>query len=221
MTTKSMDRTRITKKEVVTAFRTGEILAAAYRLMEHKGVDTLTMDDIAQAAGVAKGTLYLYFQSKDELIQALLSQVGEALAQEVEAILAQALPASEKLKLVVNLFLTHMEKERVLFPVYLRELVRSKSGRATTLTPKLRGLEERIMGLLTGLFTEGMAQGQFIQADPFLLAHLLKGLVRAVGYFQMSQADPGSVRESLPVVLQLLFSGVVLPSEFAKDVQSL
>jgi AcrR family transcriptional regulator len=42
------------------------------------------MDEIAQAAGVAKGTIYLYFQSKDELIQALLSQVGQALARDLE-----------------------------------------------------------------------------------------------------------------------------------------
>jgi AcrR family transcriptional regulator len=212
-----MDRSRTTKKEVVTAFRTGEILAAAYRLMEQKGVDALTMDDIAQAAGVAKGTIYLYFQGKDELIQALLSQVGEALAQELEAILAKAASSSEKLKLMVTLFLNHVEKERVLFPIYLRELVRSKSGRATAITPKLRGLEERIMGLITRLFAEGMAEGRFILADPRLLAYLFKGLVRAVGYFQMAEDAERAGRESLPVVLELLFSGIVSPTEIAKD----
>jgi AcrR family transcriptional regulator len=212
-----MTRSRTTKKEVVAAFRTGEILAAAHRLMGDKGVDALTMDEIAQAAGVAKGTIYLYFQSKDALIQALLSQVGEALAREVEAVMAKALSPPEKLKLIATLFLHKVEKERVLFPLYLRELVRYKTGRETSLTPKLRELEDRIMGQLTSLFAEGMAEARFIEADPRLLAFLLKGMVRAVGYYQMTAGAGGSVRETLPAVLHLLFSGIVLPSPNDKD----
>ena len=57
-----MKQSAITKKEVVAAFRTGEILAAARGLMDRQGADAITMDEIAQAAGVAKGTLYLYFR---------------------------------------------------------------------------------------------------------------------------------------------------------------
>ena len=66
-----------TKKEIVTEFRTREILAAARRLMQSRGVEAVTMEEIAAAAGVAKGTVYLYFQGKEDLIQALISQVGE------------------------------------------------------------------------------------------------------------------------------------------------
>ncbi len=212
-----MSHARTTKKEVVAAFRTGEILAAAHRLMGDKGVDALTMDEIAQAAGVAKGTIYLYFQSKDELIQAMLSQVGEALAREVEAVVAKPLSPPEKLQLLVALFLHKVEKEHVLFPLYLRELVRYKTGRETSLTPKLRELEDRIMGQLTSLFAEGMAEARFIQAEPRLLAFLFKGLVRAVGYFQMTGGGDQAVQEALPAVLRLLFSGIVLPPETAED----
>lgn len=215
-----MTRSRTTKKEVVAAFRTGEILAAAHRLMGDKGVDALTMDEIAQAAGVAKGTIYLYFQSKDELIQALLSQVGEALARGVEAVVAKPLSPPEKLQLLATLFLHNVEKEHVLFPLYLRELVRSKTGRETSLTPKLRQLEDRIMGQLTSLFAEGMAEGWFIQAEPRLLAFLLKGIIRAVGYFQMIGGGDRAVSEALPTVLRLLFSGIVLPSPTGQDTVS-
>jgi len=215
-----MTRSRTTKKEVVAAFRTGEILAAARRLMGDKGVDALTMDEIAQAAGVAKGTIYLYFQSKDELIQAMLSQVGEALAREVEAVMAKALSSPEKLRLLATLFLHNVEKERVLFPLYLRELVRYKTGRETCLTPKLKELENRIMGQLTSLFAEGMAEARFIQAEPRLLAFLFKGLMRAVGYFQMTEGAGQTVQEALPAVLRLLFSGIVLPSPTGKDTVS-
>lgn len=204
-----MESSRTTKKEVVAAFRTGEILAAARRLMEQDGLDSLTMEEIAQAAGVAKGTLYLYFQSKDDLIQALLTQVGEAMAQDLEAVLAAAEPPPEKLRRVVTLLLRYVEQERELFPVYLRELIRSKSSREP-IAPFLQKHEERTLSLLTRLFTEGMVAKHFINVNPRLLAYLLKGLGRAVGYYQMSNKQQDAIQEALPVVLNLMFSGIVI-----------
>lgn len=208
-----MEPPRTTKKELVTAFRTSEILAATYRLLGEKGVEAVTMDDIAQAAGVAKGTLYVYFQSKDELLQALLSQVGEGLARKLETIVRAPAPPESKLREVLEMFVAQVEKERILFPLYLRELVRSKAGKPTALTPRLQALEDRIMGLLSGLFAEGMAAGCFMRADPALLAHLLKGLIRALGYYQMAQESAISLKHCLPVVVQLFFGGIVLSPE--------
>jgi AcrR family transcriptional regulator len=207
-----MSHSPTTKKEIVAAFRTREILTAARRLMEQKGTDALIMDEIAQTAGVAKGTIYLYFQSKDELIQALLSQVGEAIILDLEAILAKPDSPPEKLRQVATLLLNYVDQESTLFPVYLRELVRSKSGRETPLS-SLRELEERIVTRITHVFAEGIAAKQFIPADPRLLTFLLKGLVRAVGYYQMTQDQKDTIGEALPVVLTLLFSGIVLEPE--------
>lgn len=211
-----MVRTRTTKKEVLAAFRTQEILAATRRLMEQGGVDAITMDEIAQAAGVAKGTIYLYFQSKDELIQALLSQVGESIALDLEALLDKPDSPREKLKRVIIVLLDYVEQESVLFPVYLRELVRSRSGRETR-SPFLQNLEDRIVSLLNRLFAEGITQGQFISADPRLLSYLLKGLVRAVGYYHMTGAQKISVKEALPVILRLFFSGIMVTPETTQE----
>jgi AcrR family transcriptional regulator len=199
-----------TKKEVLAAFRTREILAAARRLMEEKGADALIMDEIAQAAGVAKGTIYLYFQSKDDLILALLSQVGEAISTDLKSIIAKPDSPPEKLRQVINMLLQYVES--ALFPVYLRESVRYKSGRESTLS-SLKELEERNVALITQIFAEGIAAKQFISADPRLLTFLLKGLVRAVGYYQMTQDQKDTIQEALPVVLTLLFSGIVLEPE--------
>ncbi|MEJ2070811.1 MAG: TetR/AcrR family transcriptional regulator [Syntrophobacterales bacterium] len=211
-----MDPSRTTKKEVVAAFRTNEILAATRRLMEQKGVDSLTMDEIAQAAGVAKGTIYLYFQSKDELIRELLSQVGEAIALDLEGILAKPDPPPEKLQQVINLLLNYVDRESALFPVYLRELVRSKSGGETALS-SLQELEERNVALITQVFAEGITAKQFIPANPRLLTFLLKGLIRAVGYYQMTRDQKDTIQEALPVVLTFLFSGIVLEPETASE----
>jgi AcrR family transcriptional regulator len=207
-----------TKKEVVQAFRTREILAAARRVMDQRGLEALTMEEIAATAGVAKGTVYLYFQGKEDLIRALVSQVAENLLRDLQAITARPLLPQEKLTQVITLLLKNLEGERALFPVYVRDLMsrprRVPSGR----TRQLWALEEEIMALVTRLFGEGMAAGQFMAANPRLLTFLLRGLVRAVGFYQLVEGKENAVQEALPVLLTLLSSGVARPAPFQGEV---
>src|SRR3989339_396748 len=119
---------KATKKEIVTAFRTREILAAARSLLEQRGPEAMTMEEIAAAAGVAKGTVYLYFQSKDDLIQALIARVGKNIIRDVEASLAAPGTPPEKLMRIVAVLLEYLNRERLLFPIYARELLRGEGA---------------------------------------------------------------------------------------------
>mgnify|MGYP002783385690 CR=1 FL=1 len=62
----------MSKKQALTEFHRGSILAAAERLFAEKGTEKTTMDDIAREAEYSKATLYVYFQSKEEIINAIL-----------------------------------------------------------------------------------------------------------------------------------------------------
>src|SRR6202453_5387552 len=68
------------KQKVVAEFRRSEILAAATKVFATKGFVATRMEDIAKAARLAKGTLYLYFQSKDAIYQATVQQAVTKLA---------------------------------------------------------------------------------------------------------------------------------------------
>ncbi|MDO9530787.1 MAG: TetR/AcrR family transcriptional regulator [Deltaproteobacteria bacterium] len=199
---------KFTKKELVTAFRTKEILAAAQQVMELRGVEAATMDEIAAAAGVAKGTLYLYFQGREDLVQAIMSQVCETLLRDLEGIVESSSSPTEKLGAIVALLLKHLERERVWFPIYARDLLRGERGEKGRPRPYIHDLEEKFVALLTRFFAEGSDTGRFIQADPRLLAFLLRGLVRAVGYYQMLGKREDIVQEALPVLVTLLSSGL-------------
>lgn len=62
----------MSKKQALTEFHRGSILAAAERLFAEKGTEKTTMDDIAREAEYSKATLYVYFQSKEEIMSAIL-----------------------------------------------------------------------------------------------------------------------------------------------------
>jgi TetR/AcrR family fatty acid metabolism transcriptional regulator len=200
---------KATKKEIVTAFRTREILAAARKLLERRGPEAMTMEEIAADAGVAKGTLYLYFQSKDDLIQALITRVGENILRDVEASLKAPGTPPEKLIRMVSVLLEYLNRERLLFPIYARELVRGEGESREGFRRNYQELEERFVTLVTGLFAEGIAAGQFIPANPRLLTFLIRGLVRATGYYQRAEGQADAAKEALPVILTLLSSGLV------------
>ncbi|GEP92490.1 transcriptional regulator, TetR family [Chitinophaga terrae (ex Kim and Jung 2007)] len=57
--------------------KVGQIFQAALKLVVSKGLSGITMGDISKAAGIATGTLYVYFKSKDELINALFAACRE------------------------------------------------------------------------------------------------------------------------------------------------
>lgn len=60
------------KRQALAEFHRGSILAAAERLFSEKGTERTTMDDIAREAEYSKATLYVYFQSKEEIVGAIL-----------------------------------------------------------------------------------------------------------------------------------------------------
>ena len=200
---------KATKKEIVTAFRTGEILAAARSLLEQRGPEAMTMEEIAAAAGVAKGTVYLYFQSKDHLIQALIARVGENIIHDVEASLEAPGTPPEKLIRMVSVLLEYLNRGRLLFPIYARELLQKEQASREGFRRRYQELEEQFVTLVTRLFAEGIAAGHFIPANPRLLTFLIRGLIRATGYYQKAEGQADAAKEALPVILTLISSGLI------------
>lgn len=62
-------------RRITSSDRAGEIVASAARLFREKGVRAVSIDEIVQGAGIAKGTFYLYFKTKDDLLEKLAEAV--------------------------------------------------------------------------------------------------------------------------------------------------
>ncbi len=75
-------KTRASKHAVVSDFRRTQILDAARRMFARRGLEGTTVDHIAANARVAKGTIYLYFKSKDEILKSAVHEDLDALGRE-------------------------------------------------------------------------------------------------------------------------------------------
>src|SRR5262245_58242892 len=90
MTTESKDA-------LVEEFRTASILAAAIKVIARKGLSGTTMQEIADEAKIAKGTIYLYFPSREELVEKAADFFFNELLERSRRELQDARPIREQL----------------------------------------------------------------------------------------------------------------------------
>src|SRR5260370_10113901 len=111
-----------TKKDLVTEFRTAGILEAARKVFARKGFHEAKVEDIADAAGVAKGTVYLYYESKRVIYFAALKfGIGQMYSLLVEELSRVSTPA-EKLKALISSKLAYFDENSDFFKIYYSEL---------------------------------------------------------------------------------------------------
>jgi len=141
------------------------IQAAALDVFAAKGFSAARLDDIAAAAGIAKGTIYLYFKSKDELFEAIVkSTIGVTLSQVEQAVAASPAPASQLLRLVGQAIagaLDDPDRKRVV------HLVLSEGARFPAIADFYHSeIIARGMALVRAIVAKGRASGEFISDEP-------------------------------------------------------
>jgi len=151
--------------------RPPEILDAALAVFAQKGFAATRLDDVAAKAGITKGTIYLYFDSKQALFEALARQSVGAQIEQIKAQLA-AFPGStpELLRLVLSTmghFIT--TSDRVVLP----RLVLAEAANF----PKLaefwrREVIDSGIGLMSGIIRRGIERGEFREIEPQHAARL-------------------------------------------------
>ncbi len=101
------------------------ILAAAVRVFAEEGYFRSTVSQIAREAGVADGTIYLYFQNKEDILATFVRQHSLQFFEAFSERVKEAKTAVEKLRLLVNLHFTVAQRDRWKALVYQVEMRRS------------------------------------------------------------------------------------------------
>jgi TetR/AcrR family transcriptional regulator len=91
------------------------ILSAARRLLVKQGFQDITMDAVAEAAGVAKGTLFLHFKGKEDLFEAAMADLVEGLGLELDALAKTGVGGGELLIALAKVLLSHLDHNRDFF----------------------------------------------------------------------------------------------------------
>src|SRR5258706_13510860 len=106
------------KEDVVQEFRVQSIQEAAIRVISRKGMASATMQEIAEEAGGGKGTIYLYFRDRDELVGKTFETALGELHKRIDGALDSEGPFADRLRAVVTAKVYFFNENRTVFPVY-------------------------------------------------------------------------------------------------------
>lgn len=134
--------------------RRNEILDVAERLFAEKGFDHTSTNDILQEIGIARGTLYYHFKSKEDILDAMIDRMTEQLLAKASAIAANGeIPVLQRLTLTIMSLNVNNEVGQEV----MRQMHRPQNALMHQKMQEklLRGVDP----IITGLLVEGIEQG--------------------------------------------------------------
>jgi AcrR family transcriptional regulator len=181
--------------------RRHEIFQASAELIMKQGLAGTSMQEIAQAAGVGKSTLYDYFPIKDHILLFIFEEELEALQVQAEGIAAQAIPVQEKLTKILELQLDFLIKNKNFFTEISMQVMQLGEAARQRIMQKRYGYQD----LLRGILDQGVREGVFRAVNTRLATRTLLAVMEVLIYTTRPTGTPG---EMLADALDLFMHGI-------------
>lgn len=133
------------------------ILEAATHVFAERGFFAAQVADIARRAGIASGTVYLYFKSKDDLLTSLFDRTMQDAIRDGRDALESVVDPADRLRRIARMHLERLGRDRDLAIVFQVELRQSTKFMARLSATRLRSY----LGIIRDTIAEGQAQGVF------------------------------------------------------------
>ncbi len=162
-------------------------LRIAAQAFARKGYHRTTVDEVAGALGVAKGTIYYHFKSKEELYLAVIHEGIYLLEERMRASISDVATPAEKIKKIIGCILSFVEKESDLIFLFIKELCGTEIQRTVQAQMLCGGFK-----IIHNVLEEGLANGSFKNVNAEITARSLYGMIiiSALHYLSFSETIP-------------------------------
>ncbi len=195
------------KHDVVTEFRSGEILAAARKVFAVSGFSDTTMDDIAAAAGIAKGTVYLYFSSKRDVYLAALKQGITELMDRTRTNMHSASGIQARLQAFVRTRIEYAEANRDFIKIYHSEF--GNLTNAAACDSEFQQLYLQQAKELEKVLLSAMESGEIRRVRSNFAAFIIYDMVRGVMTQRLLEWSTVPIEEDIGLLNDLIWKGIV------------
>ncbi|MFZ0888741.1 MAG: TetR/AcrR family transcriptional regulator [Candidatus Binataceae bacterium] len=167
------------------------ILAAALRLFAQQPYQEVTMDAVAKQASVAKGTLYLYFASKEDLYLGVISDGLEKASQSFP--MDPEADVAERLRAAISVVIRFYDERRD----FLRLLATEEPRLAAARNRVIEGWRQRGLNFFSSTIEQGMEGGIFRKTDSRMAAYAILGAIRSVLLYCSSRRPIAELSDDL------------------------
>ena len=172
------------------------LLAAAYGLFTEKGVAKTSVDEIVRRANVAKGTFYLYFQDKDQLLQQLVYDISARVLEEAYAWLEERRTPDfvENVLLMLDYIIEYFKRNKLVLRLVERNfswpmVARQMSERSDPLWARLMSDLER-----------SPQASRYSEEELFRIIFVIVEMVGSVCYSSIIEGKPDTIDNMKPVL---------------------
>jgi len=195
-----------TKQDVLHEFRQAEILDAAKKIFANKGFTDASMEEIAAQAGIAKGTLYLYFSSKRDVYIAAFQKGLAELRERTQAEIAGQGTVRDKLRTFVQSRLRFVEESRDFCRIYHSEFGNVTHPGAPN--HEMREHYEQQLALLEELLRAGVSSGEIREIPVAAAATAIYEMTRGWMLHRILGGTAGEPVSDGEILLDILWKGI-------------
>ena len=186
------------------SYKRQSIQDAVIRLICREGLKSVTMERVAQETGIAKGTVYLHYQDKQELLDSVKESALTPLMTSVDAVFASEAAPAQKLRALAAQYFKYFDEHRDLFRVliYEREVVRVQGSRFQS---------ERYQHFVqesARIINHGIRSGAFRQVDAHNVAAMFVESMYALMNQRLLSQKPAPAEEDAGLIGDLFIHGL-------------
>jgi AcrR family transcriptional regulator len=189
--------------------REKQIKDAALKLFAERGYYNTTISQIAEGAGLSKGTIYWYWKTKDELAFSLIEEMLSDFLRLIEkardgegGFLEKSIRLGQE---VADLYEEEKEQCRLLW--------RFRADRHyifdTRYSQKVASYYERMRSALAELVQQGIDKGEIYEVDPVFLAFIILGITEGLEIEWLESEGEFDLRSGLPAAFSAFYMGIL------------
>lgn len=189
------------------------ILDSAEKVFLEKGFYPAKIEEIARNAGIAKGTIYIYFKDKESIYISLIERKLSEVSNFIEDIIKDDLSSAEKLKKIYFRMCEFIDKTQKFQSLISIENIQSLTKMIDSLKEQVFPKVKRLIETISKIIEEGIREGVFEEIDPLLGALLFMGYLRVAILLPVMEKlysleinmDKGSATKK---ILDIFFQGI-------------
>jgi AcrR family transcriptional regulator len=180
------------------------------RVISRKGMAAATVQEIADEAGVAKGTIYLYFRDRDELIEKTFEGAMTQLMARIDAVLDRDLAFDQKIREILASKLAFFSENREFFRLYLTLRMpegpqpQPRKRQKQACHPQYKARAQK----LAAMFQEAMSRGEIRELDPYRLALFIIEGSTAIILERLTEDSSPAEAADVELMASLVLDGV-------------
>ncbi|MBN2104659.1 TetR/AcrR family transcriptional regulator [bacterium] len=198
----------LSRKEQEIEARKKDILEIAAELFAQKDFHGVTMDEIAEKVGLSKGTVYLYFETKENLFFSILIDRTKSLMLSLKDTIQSEVSFEASLRDFVFTFLTYFQKHKAYFKLMHSEKTRASMDAHYQMHDYAKEIFNQFNDILAELIKKGVADHCLRSVDIFSMVKMLGGILNNFTYYQIFISSTMSPAGETELIIDLFLNGV-------------